>query len=460
MPQRKLAKQSIWDVAALREHMTEYQVKPVHLRNVWKFGCAAESLEDVCCQLATGKSPPPGRWLRALQGDFMLCTSTVIDAQPSKTSSGCKLVIQLQDGLVVEAVVMKADAAQDSDRSSERVTLCVSSQAGCRMGCTFCETGTLGHLGNLTAGEIVEQLYHAERWLAAGSMGDVKVRNIVFMGMGEPLDNYAAVVGAVEAMMCNVSFEILGRHITISTVGVVPGVRQLAVEPLLRHVNLAVSLHAATQPTRLRIVPSAKGFQLDKLVAAMREYCEQTNRGIMIEYIVLAGVNDSDTEAEHLAKLLTGLDCWVNLIPYNPTSIGDSNGFKTPSDEVLRQFWQTIRRHNCKNHLGEPISVRTRFSTQGGHGIDSACGQLAAAKVLKGPSAAVSEQRGHTCDVEELHAPQLAWKTSRHIQPAGVKPLGEEVVQDAGAHRRGMIACIGAGIAMLAVAYCFQRAKR
>eukprot|EP00928_Gymnodinium_smaydae_P071119 TRINITY_DN54794_c0_g1_i1.p1 TRINITY_DN54794_c0_g1~~TRINITY_DN54794_c0_g1_i1.p1 ORF type:complete len:450 (+),score=38.48 TRINITY_DN54794_c0_g1_i1:116-1465(+) len=418
MPKRNLTTSSIWDVDALRAHMSEYHVKPVHLRSLWKLAFAAQSLPEVCEKLSQVKSPPPTKWIQALQRDFTLCSTTVIGRETKNAAAGCKLVLQTQDSLIFEAVIMKQGDTQDPDKGSGRVTLCVSSQVGCKMGCTFCETGTLGHLGNLSAGEIAEQLYHAQRWVGAGTLGETKVRNIVFMGMGEPLDNYSAVASAVEAMMCDVSFGILGRHITISTVGVVSKIQQLAVDPRLRQVNLAVSLHAATQDTRLRIVPSAKGFPIDKLIEAMSEYCRQTEKGIMIEYIVLSGVNDCESDASELARLLDGLNCWLNLIPYNPTSIGESNGFSQPSNESLRSFEQCIRKCKCKNHLGDPLSIRTRFSTQSGQDADSACGQLAAAAAMK----VLASQQNSVKDVEDLviDSSQRVRKGYEHAKPTTI----------------------------------------
>lgn len=446
--------------------MKEFQVKPVHLRNVWKWAFTMESLQDVCEKLSQSNSPPPTQWMQALQQDFALSSSTVVDFQTKNPAAGCKLVVQTQDGLLVETVVMKAEDAQrcpttqGDAKGSGRVTLCVSSQVGCKMGCTFCETGTLGHLGNLTAGEIVEQLYHAQRWVRDGSLGPKRVRNIVFMGMGEPLDNYSAILGAVECMMCDVSFGILGRHITISTVGVVSRIQRLAVEPLLQQVNLAVSLHAATQSTRLRIVPSAKGFPLEQLAQAMFDYCQQTNRGIMIEYIVLAGLNDGQDDAESLAKLLRGLNCWINLIPYNLTSIGDENGFVTPSNQELREFEQRIRRCSLTNHVGDPISIRTRFSTQSGQDADSACGQLAAAATL---NTMASRQPPMRCskdgmgDVEDLllHPSANIAKKHEKKQSGGTAFLESRL----GICHYEFLACVGA-ITALTFLYGLQRACR
>mmetsp|Transcript_17573 Transcript_17573/g.56937 ORF Transcript_17573/g.56937 Transcript_17573/m.56937 type:complete len:417 (+) Transcript_17573:76-1326(+) len=369
---RRLSPSSVWDAGVLKEHMQAHSVKPSHIRSVWKLAYHADSMEEVADKLASGSNPPPARWIEALRRDFVLCTSSVIDSDSKDPAKGCKLVLRMQDGLLVEAVVM---LLKSKGEDNDRITLCVSSQAGCRMACTFCETGRMGHLGDLTAGEIVEQIVHAERF--ALGQGQRRVRNIVFMGMGEPLDNYDAVHHAVECMMSDASFRIRANRITISTVGVVPRIRQLAADAVLRHVNLAVSLHSATQAVRLRIVPTAQAYPVEKLVESIKEYCDSTGRDVMVEYIVLSGVNDSEDDAKALAELLRGLNVWINLIPYNPTSVGESNGFRSPSNEIVREFDRNLRRFNCIDHRGNPVVVRARFSTEGGRDTNSACGQLA-----------------------------------------------------------------------------------
>ena len=219
-------------------------------------------------------------------------TSTVHSAHPTTAQRGFKLVVKMQDGQLVETVAIVHEAAAGRPRRSQgRITVCVSSQVGCKMGCTFCATGTMGLRANLTAGEIVEQVWHVER--TAPSFGvHWRVSNVVFMGMGEPLNNYKPVMGAVRALK-----ELWGMNpskITISTVGVVNRIKSLASDA--HGVSLALSLHAATQATRVKLVPSGSAFTMDKLMSSVDAYIEASGRGVMIEYILIADVNDTDDE--------------------------------------------------------------------------------------------------------------------------------------------------------------------
>jgi 23S rRNA (adenine2503-C2)-methyltransferase len=241
-------------------------------------------------------------------------------------------------------------------RYRDRVTVCISSQAGCGMGCVFCATGQAGLSGQLTAGEIVEQVIRARRRAEPRRLG-----NVVFMGMGEPLANYAAVWAAVERLHDDVG--ISARRITVSTVGLVPGIRRLAGERL--PVNLAVSLHAANDSLRDHLVPVNRRYPLAVLTAACREYSEVTGRRLSFEWAMIAGVNDRPSDATELAAIARPLHAHVNLIPLNPTPGYATRG--TPAAGV-RAFRDRLA------GLGVNATVRDNRGTD----IDAACGQLAA----------------------------------------------------------------------------------
>ena len=305
-----------------------------------------------------------------------------------------KALWQLHDGARVESVLMRygghgesggragvglAELGQESDATQEhshrpagqaprRVTVCVSSQAGCGMGCPFCATGQMGLTRNLSTAEIVDQVVAASREVA-GSMDAGRVSNVVFMGMGEPLANYAAVMGAVARLTAPVpdGLGMSPRRITVSTVGLVPRIRDLAAAGV--PVTLAVSLHAPDDEARDELVPINSRWKVAEVLDAARAYAAQTSRRVSIEYALIRDVNDQAWRARLLADLLTSRGRgWVhvNPIPLNPTP-GSRWTASRPSDE--RAFVDTLRQ------AGIPTTVRdTR-----GRDIDGACGQLAAA---------------------------------------------------------------------------------
>jgi 23S rRNA (adenine2503-C2)-methyltransferase len=253
---------------------------------------------------------------------------------------------RLADAAVVETVLM---------RYPDRATVCVSSQAGCAMACSFCATGQAGFTRHLTTGEIVEQVVRAGR--AAGARPD----NVLFMGMGEPLANYGPVWEAVERLHADLGFS--ARHITISTVGLVPGIRRLAAERL--PVNLAVSVHAANDTLRNRLVPLNRRYPLAQLADACRAYLAAKGRRLSFEWALIDGVNDRPSDAVELANLARPLRAHVNLIPLNPTP-----GFATPGTPPagVRAFRERLR----------AAGVNATIRQNRGTAIDAACGQLAA----------------------------------------------------------------------------------
>lgn len=238
----------------------------------------------------------------------------------------------------------------------DRATVCVSSQAGCAMNCGFCATGQAGFKRNLSTGEILEQVVAARR-----AAEPRRLSNIVFMGMGEPMANYDRVWAAIERI--NADMDISARHITISTVGVVPGIRRLAREAL--PVNLAVSLHAANDELRNSLVPLNRRYPLDALVEVCRQYLTTKNRRLSFEWALISGVNDRLSDARELAAIAVPLGAHVNLIPLNPTP-----GYRVRGTDAggVRRFRDDLHR------LGVNATVRRNRGTD----IDAACGQLAA----------------------------------------------------------------------------------
>jgi 23S rRNA (adenine2503-C2)-methyltransferase len=268
-----------------------------------------------------------------------------------------KWLWELADGARVETVLMEYD---------RRATVCVSSQAGCAMGCGFCATGQAGFVRNLSAGEIVEQVVRAgaARVGRAGGRrapGPDRPANVVFMGMGEPLANYPRAWAAVERIHDDLG--ISARHLTISTVGIVPGIRRLAEERL--PVNLAVSLHAANDRLRDRLVPINRRYPLSVLLDACRVYLRAKGRRLSFEWALIAGVNDGAGDAAELAAIAVPLGAHVNLIPLNPTPGWPTVG---SAPAAVRSFRDRLV------SLGANATVRRNRGTD----IDAACGQLAA----------------------------------------------------------------------------------
>jgi 23S rRNA (adenine2503-C2)-methyltransferase len=288
-------------------------------------------------------------------------TIGVLDAlrtTPSDNGLTQKALLGLADGCTIESVLLLYPHV-----SNPRRTVCVSSQAGCAAGCAFCATGQTGLQRNLTPGEIVGQVLHFARLLRAINGVENRVTNLVFMGQGEPFANFEAVWQAIQSLNSPYGLNLGARHMTISTVGVVPGILQLAELPL--QIGLAVSLHAPNDALRQRLVPIAQTYPLAELLAACRVYTEQTSRRVTFEYALLKDVNDDVSLAKELAHRLRGMLCHVNLIPFNTVEGVD---FEPSPPPVVSAF-----AHELKNN-GIVVTVR-----QGrGGSIDAACGQLRA----------------------------------------------------------------------------------
>lgn len=276
----------------------------------------------------------------------------------SRNGDSAKALITLADGLKIETVLMRHSGRQEA--GAVRNTVCVSSQVGCPMGCVFCATGKMGFKRNLTAMEIIEQVLLFARLLKKENQ---RVASVVFMGMGEPFMNYDNVMAAVKVINDPKGLNIGGRHISISTCGVVEGIEKIIDEPL--QVNLAISLHAPDDVLRSKIMPANIKYPLDEIMTAVLRYVRNTNRRVMFEYIMIDGVNDSDQCADELAALIKGRLslklAFVNLIRYNPT------GKFMPSTPERVKAFKTILMQ-----AGVETTERYRF----GQGIKAACGQL------------------------------------------------------------------------------------
>ncbi|MBV29320.1 MAG: 23S rRNA (adenine(2503)-C(2))-methyltransferase RlmN [Actinobacteria bacterium] len=285
--------------------------------------------------------------LRVAFSELLPAALTLVRETEADNGATVKQLWSLPDGLLVESVLM---------HYRHRSTVCVSSQAGCAMGCSFCATGQVGFDRNLTTGEIVEQVIRSSQ-----RAGDKRIDNIVFMGMGEPLANFESVWNAVTRI--NSDMGIGARHITMSTVGVVPGIKRLANEDL--PINLAVSLHSANDQTRNKIAPINKTYPLRELADALQFYMRQKTRRISFEWAMIEGINDSDTDAKQLASYSLPLRAHVNLIPLNSTP-----GYQTKGTDPKR----ILEFRDLLDSLGVNATVR---NTRGSD-IDAACGQLRA----------------------------------------------------------------------------------
>ncbi len=307
-----------------------------------------------------------------------------------------KALHRLSDGALVESVLMHYPAR---GHARERHTLCISSQAGCAVGCPFCATGELGFTRDLETAEIVDQVRHAARRLEANGQ---RLTNIVFMGMGEPLLNLDRVLAAVEALNDPKRFGLGARHITVSTSGVVPGIRRLTA--LGPQFTLAVSLHAARDPLRDVLVPLNRRWPIAEVVAAARDHAKATGRRISYEVTMIEGVNDTDLDAEAMADLLRGDHAHVNLIPMNPVAHTPWRASPMPAIEA---FAATLK----------GAGIETTIRRNRGQEIGAACGQLAAERAGEPPAPAVARRRAR---LETASAAALRGERSDEALPAGV----------------------------------------
>ncbi len=289
-----------------------------------------------------------------LSTQFCLKNLNLIQQERSKDLETVKYLWKLSDSQLVESVLIY---------SGLRRTICISSQVGCPARCAFCASGKEGFFRNLSAAEIVEQVLQIGTYLREKKE---KVTHLVFMGMGEPLENYEAVMKAIKIFTHPSMFGLSCRRITLSTVGVVEGIKKLACEEM--PLNLALSLHAPHQRLRKKLIPYARRYPLDQVLQAARLYAKKSGRNLTYEYLLIKGVNDSPTSANELAKLLENEHCTVNLIPFNPVS---GIFLKRSDSKAIETFCHILSKKG--------VNVTLRYTK--GRDIQGACGQLALKKL-------------------------------------------------------------------------------
>lgn len=281
-----------------------------------------------------------------LQENCRLVSLKPLEVQTSKIDGTQKYLFALDDGNVVESVLMKYKHGN---------SVCISSQVGCRMGCRFCASAIGGWTRNLSPSEMLDQIYKIQR------LSGERVSNVVVMGTGEPLDNYDNLLRFLHMLSDENGLNISQRNITVSTCGIVPRMYDLAKEKL--QITLAISLHASTQEKRETLMPIAKKYSIGEVLDACRNYFDQTGRRLTFEYSLVGGKNDSQEDADQLAKLLRGLHCHVNLIPVNPIKERD---FVQSDKKVIEKFQNKLEKYQIN------VTIRREM----GRDIDGACGQL------------------------------------------------------------------------------------
>ena len=338
---------SIFDykLSDLTEYFTSIGEKPFKAKQVfeWLYKKRVTSFDEM--------SNISKSLIEKLNNEFSISLLELRRKQTSELTN--KYLFELEDGNLIEAVLMRHDYG---------LSVCVSSQVGCNMGCSFCESGRLKKVRNLNAGEIVRQILMIE--------ADIKERisSVVVMGIGEPFDNYDNIMDFIRIINDPLGIAIGARHITVSTCGIVPKIKEYANEQI--QTNLAISFHAPNNELRDRIMKINKAYKIEELIAAIKYYIDKTNRRVTIEYVMLRDVNDTLDCANELSDVLRGLNVYVNLIPYNETSHIEYK--KSPNEQVMR-FYDTLKKR------GINVTVRKEF----GGKIDAACGQLRASEVEK-----------------------------------------------------------------------------
>ena len=286
--------------------------------------------------------------LERLKKDFNIYTPIIVKEEHDKDVS--KYLFKLNDEEHIESVLMYHNYG---------ISLCISSQVGCNMGCVFCESGKRKKIRNLTTSEMLLQIIAIERKI------NKRISHIVVMGIGEPFDNFDNLVNFIENANNPKGLNIGSRHITVSTCGIVPKIYEFS--NLKYQVNLAISLHAPNNELRDKLMPINKVYPLEELIKAVKYYIEKTNRRVTFEYILLSEINDGEKEARELVKLIKGLNAYINLIPYNQ---GNSNNFKRTKNENIMKFYDIIKKEKIN------VTVRREF----GSNISAACGQLRSKK--------------------------------------------------------------------------------
>ena len=286
--------------------------------------------------------------IELLKKDFYLSTIKITKVEEDVDVN--KFLFELKDNEKIEAVLMNHDYGN---------SLCISTQVGCNMGCRFCESGRLKKVRNLETHEMVEQILTIEEYVQK------RISHVVVMGIGEPFDNYDNLVKFIEIINHPKGIALGSRHITVSTCGVVPKIKEFSSLPY--QVNLAISLHAPNNEIRNQIMPINKAYQIEELISVLKDYIKKTNRRVTFEYILLKDVNDHEKDALELIKLVRGMNCYINLIPYNETN---NIKFKRSDYETITKFYDILK----KNKIN--ATIRREFGSK----ISAACGQLRSKK--------------------------------------------------------------------------------
>lgn len=282
--------------------------------------------------------------IERLKQDFSFTELKLLEKRSDVDVS--KYLFELEDHNKIEAVLMNHDYGK---------SLCVSTEVGCNMGCKFCESGRLKKVRNLETHEMVEQILKIEE------LEQIRISHVVLMGIGEPFDNYDNVIDFIDIINEGKGIDIGARHITVSTCGVVPKIKEFMEHG--KQVNLAISLHAPNDELRNQLMPINKAYPLNELIQVLKKYIGKTNRRVTFEYILLKGINDSPKQALELSKLICDLNCYVNLIPYNETSHIE---FKRAEQESILKFYDILKQNNIN------VTIRREFGTK----VMAACGQL------------------------------------------------------------------------------------
>ncbi|MFL5679617.1 MAG: 23S rRNA (adenine(2503)-C(2))-methyltransferase RlmN [Chloroflexota bacterium] len=362
----------------------------------WRARQVADALWRGGATAAADVATLPASLREALDAEFRFDTLTSTEVRPSDGGLTEKALHRLSDGALIESVLMHYPARSGQ---RERHTLCISSQAGCAVGCPFCATGELGFTRDLETAEIVDQVRNAARRLALDGR---RLTNVVFMGMGEPLLNLDNVLAAVQALADPARFGLGARHVTVSTSGVVPGIRRLTA--LGPQFTLAVSLHAARDSLRDALVPLNRRWPVAEVVDAARDHARATGRRITYEVTMISGINDTPQDAEALATLLAGDHAHVNLIPMNPVA---HTPWQASPIEVIERFASRLR----------ASGISTTIRRNRGQDIGAACGQLAAERAGEPPAAAVARRRER---IVRESAAALRGERSHEPVPSGV----------------------------------------
>lgn len=284
--------------------------------------------------------------IELLKKDFVLEHLKLLEKQ--EDTDVYKFLFELSDGNKIEAVLMKHDYGN---------SLCVSSQVGCNMGCAFCESGRLKKVRNLETHEMVLQILMVEELL------DLRISHVVLMGIGEPFDNYENVMNFISIINEPKGIDLGARHITVSTCGIVPKIEEFMNSG--KQVNLAISLHAPNNQIRDSIMKINHVYKIEEIIEVVKKYISKTHRRVTFEYILLQGINDREEHASELAHLLKGINCYVNLIPYNETSHLE---YQKSSKESIQKFFDILKKHNIN------VTIRREFGSK----VSAACGQLRA----------------------------------------------------------------------------------